>query len=201
MTRADHPTGTDRVAEVAASMPDARLIVNLQGDEPELSGEALDLVVSLLEADPDAPMATLATPIRDEAVYPRPLVRQGRPLEPGTCPLLLPEPDPAPPRRPARPRSPTRPAALLHLGLYAYPPRLPARTRRAPPIPPRSDREARTAPSARGRPRRSPSGSSRSGASASTRPKTTAASSPGGEPQDHQADVRSISTRPGWSQR
>src|SRR4051794_24148968 len=69
LTRGDHPTGTDRVAEVVARMPEAHLIVNLQGDEPELSGEALDLVVSILEADAGAPMATLATPIRDESVY------------------------------------------------------------------------------------------------------------------------------------
>ncbi len=35
MTRADHPSGTDRVAEVAAGLPQARILVNLQGDEPE----------------------------------------------------------------------------------------------------------------------------------------------------------------------
>ncbi len=38
MTRADHATGTDRVAEVAARLETARVIVNLQGDEPEISG-------------------------------------------------------------------------------------------------------------------------------------------------------------------
>jgi 3-deoxy-manno-octulosonate cytidylyltransferase (CMP-KDO synthetase) len=70
MTRADHSTGTDRVAEVAARLDGVRIIVNLQGDEPEVSGEALDRVVALLEdEDPEAPMATLATPIRDEATY------------------------------------------------------------------------------------------------------------------------------------
>src|SRR4051794_25066541 len=58
MTRADHPTGTDRVAEVAARLPKARIIVNLQGDEPEISGAALDLVVSVLEHDTAAAMAT-----------------------------------------------------------------------------------------------------------------------------------------------
>src|SRR5205823_7340214 len=69
MTRADHPSGTDRVAEVAAGLPEAGIVVNLQGDEPEISGEALDRVVAVLESDPGAPMATLATPIRSEAVY------------------------------------------------------------------------------------------------------------------------------------
>src|SRR5262245_29082158 len=69
MTRADHATGTDRVAEVAAKLDGARIVVNLQGDEPEVSGEALDRVVALLEADTEAVMATLATPIRDESTY------------------------------------------------------------------------------------------------------------------------------------
>ncbi len=67
MTRADHPTGTDRVAEVAARIDTARIIVNLQGDEPEITGQALDQVVALLEDDPDAAMATLATPIHDHS--------------------------------------------------------------------------------------------------------------------------------------
>ena len=69
MTRADHPTGTDRVAEVAARIEEARIIVNVQGDEPEIAGETIDRLVALLEEDPEAPMATLGTPIRDEAVY------------------------------------------------------------------------------------------------------------------------------------
>ena len=64
MTRADHPSGTDRVAEVATKLPQADIIVNLQGDEPELSGETIDQVIELLERDPQAVMSTLATPIR-----------------------------------------------------------------------------------------------------------------------------------------
>ncbi len=119
MTRSDHPTGTDRVAEVVARMPEADLIVNLQGDEPELSGEALDLVVSLLENDLEAPMATLATPIRDESVYRDPSCvkvvqsRHRRALYFSRSPIPhhrdgLPDFDADPP------------VALLHLGLYAY---------------------------------------------------------------------------------
>jgi 3-deoxy-manno-octulosonate cytidylyltransferase (CMP-KDO synthetase) len=119
MTRSDHPTGTDRVAEVVAAMPQASLIVNIQGDEPELSGESLDLVVSLLEADPEAPMATLATPIRDEAVFRDPscvkVVRSGR----GRA--LYFSRSPIPFHRDAKPDFAAEPpAALLHLGLYAY---------------------------------------------------------------------------------
>jgi 3-deoxy-manno-octulosonate cytidylyltransferase (CMP-KDO synthetase) len=65
LTRIDHASGTDRVAEVAARLPDAHILVNVQGDEPELSGASIDLVVELLEDNADVPMATLATPIRD----------------------------------------------------------------------------------------------------------------------------------------
>ena len=101
MTRTDHATGTDRVAEVAARLDRARIIVNLQGDEPEISGHALDLVVAFLENDPEAPMATLATPIRDESIYRDPACVKavcGR-RRPGA--LLLAKPDPLPSRRPS----------------------------------------------------------------------------------------------------
>lgn len=59
--------GTDRVAEVARRLDNVDIVVNLQGDEPELSGEAIDTVVRLLEEDPAAVMSTLATPIRRRA--------------------------------------------------------------------------------------------------------------------------------------
>src|SRR5262245_2203728 len=62
MTRPDHPSGTDRVAEVAADL-DVDVVVNLQGDEPEVSPDTLDLLPELLDAMPGAPMATLAVPI------------------------------------------------------------------------------------------------------------------------------------------
>ena len=101
MTSADHATGTDRVAEVAARIEQARIIVNVQGDEPELAGSTIDQLVALLENDREAPMATLATPDSRRGHLSRPVVRQGRLLAPGPCPLLLPQPDPLPPRRPA----------------------------------------------------------------------------------------------------
>lgn len=60
----DHPSGTDRIAEVARrSLTDAEIIVNIQGDEPELNPAHIDHVVQLLIDNPAAPMATLATPI------------------------------------------------------------------------------------------------------------------------------------------
>jgi 3-deoxy-manno-octulosonate cytidylyltransferase (CMP-KDO synthetase) len=58
-------SGTDRVAEVARSRPDIDIFVNVQGDEPEMAGEAIDRAVALLEEHPEAPMSTLAAPIRD----------------------------------------------------------------------------------------------------------------------------------------
>jgi 3-deoxy-manno-octulosonate cytidylyltransferase (CMP-KDO synthetase) len=56
--------GTDRVAEVARAMPDIDIFVNVQGDEPEISGAAIDLAIEMLQRDHSAVMSTLATPIR-----------------------------------------------------------------------------------------------------------------------------------------
>jgi 3-deoxy-manno-octulosonate cytidylyltransferase (CMP-KDO synthetase) len=64
MTDPQAASGTDRVAEVARRLHGVDIIVNVQGDEPELAGESIDLVIGLLEGRPEAVMATLATPIR-----------------------------------------------------------------------------------------------------------------------------------------
>jgi 3-deoxy-manno-octulosonate cytidylyltransferase (CMP-KDO synthetase) len=64
MTDPHAASGTDRVAEVARSLSEVDVIVNLQGDEPELPGAAIDRAVELLEEDPQAVMSTLAAPIR-----------------------------------------------------------------------------------------------------------------------------------------
>jgi 3-deoxy-manno-octulosonate cytidylyltransferase (CMP-KDO synthetase) len=66
LTSPDCASGTDRVAEVAHKLPDVDVLVNVQGDEPEISASAIDLAVELLERDPAAVMSTLATPIRDK---------------------------------------------------------------------------------------------------------------------------------------
>lgn len=58
-------SGTDRVAEVAQELRDADVIVNLQGDEPELDSSSIDLAISLLEQDRSRQMSTLASPIHD----------------------------------------------------------------------------------------------------------------------------------------
>jgi 3-deoxy-manno-octulosonate cytidylyltransferase (CMP-KDO synthetase) len=65
MTRVDHPSGTDRVAE-ATSATDATIIVNIQGDEPLIDPGAIDAAILALLDDLDrAPMATLKKRIED----------------------------------------------------------------------------------------------------------------------------------------
>jgi 3-deoxy-manno-octulosonate cytidylyltransferase (CMP-KDO synthetase) len=73
MTRADHLSGTDRVAEVASSDP-AAVIVNIQGDEPLIDPEAIDVAVLTLLEDDDLPMATLRKRIDDTAEISNPNV-------------------------------------------------------------------------------------------------------------------------------
>ena len=64
MTRADHPSGTDRVAEVA-SVENAEVIVNIQGDEPLIDPAAIDAAILPVAHDPDILMATLKKKIED----------------------------------------------------------------------------------------------------------------------------------------
>ena len=67
MTRADHPTGTDRLAEVvtALGLDDDAIVVNVQGDEPLIDPALVNAVADLLAQHPDAAIATCAAPIRD----------------------------------------------------------------------------------------------------------------------------------------
>jgi 3-deoxy-manno-octulosonate cytidylyltransferase (CMP-KDO synthetase) len=63
MTRADHRTGTERVAEVAAHT-EGQVFVNVQGDEPLLNPEVVDAAIGALLEEPAAEIATVATPIK-----------------------------------------------------------------------------------------------------------------------------------------
>jgi 3-deoxy-manno-octulosonate cytidylyltransferase (CMP-KDO synthetase) len=63
MTSSEHRSGTDRLAEVAATLPDAAIIVNVQGDEPMIAPETIDAAVQALLDDDDADMATTSEPI------------------------------------------------------------------------------------------------------------------------------------------
>ena len=66
MTRPEHPSGTDRIAEAAGGMS-ADLIVNIQGDEPLLDPALIDRLVARMEEDPAWDMGTAAAPITSAA--------------------------------------------------------------------------------------------------------------------------------------
>jgi 3-deoxy-manno-octulosonate cytidylyltransferase (CMP-KDO synthetase) len=128
----DHPSGTDRIAEVVKrSCSDADLVVNLQGDEPEMDASAIDKLVQAMKGRPEVEMATLATPITSaviledracvkvvcaadgRALYfsrsPIPCYRDGRPEE-----LLAELRDAV--------HGDSQSPWLLHMGIYAYRP-------------------------------------------------------------------------------
>src|SRR5882672_1010070 len=65
MTAADHPSGSDRIAEVAARL-DADAVVNIQGDEPLIEPSVIDAVAAALAG---AEMSTAATPVRNAEDY------------------------------------------------------------------------------------------------------------------------------------
>jgi 3-deoxy-manno-octulosonate cytidylyltransferase (CMP-KDO synthetase) len=118
LTRRDHPSGTDRVAEVARRL-DADIIINLQGDEPLVDPAALDLLPALLEKDRDAAMATLAVPLTSAEQWQNPNCVKvvcdavGRALYFSRSPI--------PYVRDGRPDFAAQPPRFLqHLGLYAY---------------------------------------------------------------------------------
>ena len=73
MTRATHRTGTDRIAEVAASLP-CEIVLNVQGDEPLIEPEMIEQVIAPLVADPMLEMSTVCVPISDRSDYANPNV-------------------------------------------------------------------------------------------------------------------------------
>lgn len=73
-TRADHPSGTDRCAEVAQLYPQADIVLNIQGDEPFIQPEQIDLLANTLMSGPKFQIATLAKRIIDQSVLLNPNV-------------------------------------------------------------------------------------------------------------------------------
>lgn len=119
MTRADHPSGTDRIAEVAARVP-ADGYVNIQGDEPLMDPAVINAVAEALR---DSDMSTASTPIRDLAEFDNPnVVKVVTTAGGGPC-ISHVEPSPTcgtPPKNPARAaRWLPLPKALGHLRLSA----------------------------------------------------------------------------------
>jgi len=117
MTRADHPTGTDRIAEVAADHR-ADIIVNVQGDEALLDPGAIDATIQALLDDPDAVMATARHPLRSADRIQDPNVvkcvtdRRGRALYFSRAPI--------PHIRDAADREGAGQVHWQHIGLYVY---------------------------------------------------------------------------------
>ncbi len=63
ITSPNHTSGSDRIAEVAESLPEGSIIVNVQGDEPLISPETIEAAVEALIGDPDADVSTTCEPI------------------------------------------------------------------------------------------------------------------------------------------
>jgi 3-deoxy-manno-octulosonate cytidylyltransferase (CMP-KDO synthetase) len=116
LTRPDHPSGTDRLAEVARTL-DADVVVNVQGDLPLLDPVMVEVLVARLAADATLPMATLAAAIHDQAEWRSPHVvkvvagRDGRALYFSRSPI--------PHDRDGR-RAPGTPLGWRHIGMYGY---------------------------------------------------------------------------------
>ena len=115
LTRADHVNGTSRIAEIAATL-DAEIIVNVQGDEPRIEPELIDLAIeSLLNAGKEVPMSTVASPFMpDEDVNDPNLVKvvvgaNGRALYFSRSRIPF-----------HRVGAPTASEPLKHVGLYVY---------------------------------------------------------------------------------
>jgi len=123
-TRADHPTGTDRLAEAAETLQlaDEAIVVNLQGDEPLLPPQVVTRVAGLLAQRPDCAMATAAHPLADAAEFFDPNVVKvvtdagGRALLFSRAPI----PWARDAFAAARDRLPEGLPAWRHVGLYAY---------------------------------------------------------------------------------
>ena len=66
MTSPDHPTGTDRLAEVSASLTDYDIVVNVQGDEPFINPDVIDSLAKMLAERDDLDMTTAAAPLKED---------------------------------------------------------------------------------------------------------------------------------------
>lgn len=67
LTRMDHPNGTSRIAEVAETLDSSiEILVNVQGDEPEIDPAVIDAVIQTLREKVDSPVATVASPFGPE---------------------------------------------------------------------------------------------------------------------------------------
>ena len=118
LTSADHPTGTDRIAEVAQllKLPSNALIVNVQGDEPLIPPELINQVASTLAEHQECAISTVAVPITDATEINNPNVvkvvlnRAGEALYFSRAPIPFVR----------EPQVDQKTDHLRHLGIYAY---------------------------------------------------------------------------------
>jgi 3-deoxy-manno-octulosonate cytidylyltransferase (CMP-KDO synthetase) len=130
MTRADHPSGTDRLAEAAdlLGLADAEIVVNVQGDEPQVPPALVARVAGLLREAPDCAIATAAHPVADAADWMSPNVvkvvldARSRALYFSRAPIPFARDALAgfPGRVPAELPAALADTVLRHVGLYAY---------------------------------------------------------------------------------
>jgi len=113
MTRADHASGTDRIAEVVGQLP-CRAVVNVQGDEPLIEPDTIDAAIAPILADTSVEMSTLSRPFQSLEEFKSPHVvkvvtdLQGNALYFSRSPIPHSRTDGLPA------------AARAHVGLYVY---------------------------------------------------------------------------------
>ncbi len=119
MTKVEHASGTDRIAEVAARLnwPGDDIVVGLQGDEPATPAHHLDLLAANLFSYPHADMATLCTAITDQKDYQNP--HRVKVVRSASNMALYFSRASIPARRDALADA-SYPKSYLHIGLYAY---------------------------------------------------------------------------------
>ncbi len=123
MTRTDHASGTDRIAEVAAQQAwaDDTIVVNVQGDEPLIPPALVRAVAQHLNDHPECAIATACHPIHDEASLRNPNIVKAVLDKNGNALYFSRAPIPYPRDAFAQQQSlPAELQVLRHIGIYAY---------------------------------------------------------------------------------
>ncbi len=130
MTSSDHPSGTDRIAEVAEKRPEYTHVINIQGDEPLISPDLIDQLAQTLIENPDCEMVTAANPMsldqpehNDPNVVKVVLDQQSNALYFSRSPIPFPRnsPQPVEDKPTADADFPTQPLQVLrHKGIYGF---------------------------------------------------------------------------------
>lgn len=115
MTSPDHPSGTDRIWEVAAPLAEFDWVLNIQGDEPFMNPGHLVQAIQAIGQFPAADIITLVTPIQDEAHYRDPNVVKAALADSGEALYFSRAPIPYHRDQPDEPSH-----AFRHIGLYLY---------------------------------------------------------------------------------